>query len=54
MFWTRIGHVQNFGQMVLNMEMPVRKKRRSPQRRFIVVVKKEMKSAGVTEEDAGG
>lgn len=39
---------------MLNMEMPARKKRGSPQRRFIVVVKKEMKSADVTEEDAGG
>uniref|UniRef100_A0A3Q0SSR8 NADH dehydrogenase [ubiquinone] 1 beta subcomplex subunit 6 n=1 Tax=Amphilophus citrinellus TaxID=61819 RepID=A0A3Q0SSR8_AMPCI len=40
------------GERVLEMELPDRRKRGRPQRRFLDVVKEDMQRVGVTEEDA--
>lgn len=40
-------------QMMLNMEVPSKRKRGRPQRKFRDVVKEDMRRVDVTEEDAG-
>lgn len=52
------GHVQwrdskYTGQWMLNMELLDRRKRRRPQRGLIDVVKEDIQTIGVTEEDEG-
>ncbi|PME06485.1 hypothetical protein A8A06_13560 [Escherichia coli] len=51
------GHVQRrdsgyIGQRMLKMELPGRRRRGRPQRRFMDVVKEDMQRVGVREEDA--
>lgn len=42
------------GQTILNIELPDRKKGARPQRKFVDVLKEDVWTAGVMEEDARG
>ncbi|KAF3694334.1 hypothetical protein EXN66_Car010010 [Channa argus] len=51
------GHVQRrdceyIGRRMLRLELPVRRSRARPKRRFMDVVREDMKLVGVREEDA--
>ena len=51
------GHVQRrdsdyIGRRMMRLELPGRKPRRRPKRRFMDAVKEDMQSVGVREEDA--
>ena len=53
----RYGHIQRrdddyVGQRVLKMELPGRRKRGRPKRRYMDTISEDMRDLGLTEEDA--
>ena len=52
MVWTRVGIVKYISRRMIRLELPGRKPRGIPKRRFMDVVKEDMKLVGMREEDA--
>ncbi|KAJ8353688.1 hypothetical protein SKAU_G00212550 [Synaphobranchus kaupii] len=47
--WREVGYI---GRRMLDMELPGKKRRGRPKRRFMDTVKEDMQAVGVTEDEA--